>query len=364
MLPGLVAALRALDYPKAKLDIKLILESVDAETIAAARNLELGPPFELVIVPDRVPRCKPKALNYALSFARGEFVGVFDAEDLPDRDQLKRVLEAFATGPRNLGCVQGRLVIHNARAGWLCGQFALEYLMLFDGLLPAFDRMGLPLPLGGTSNHFPIDVLRRVGAWDAWNVTEDADLGLRLARYGFSSRLIDTTTYEEAPHQFGNWLRQRTRWQKGWMQTYIVHNRQPLRLLRELGPWGWFGAQALYGGGILSSLLYPLEVVILVAQTFMGYPLLSGETYGEFALILLAVISLLTGLTVTLVHALLCAVVAKRWSLLPQVLLMPIYWLLISLAAYRAVIQLAREPFRWEKTEHGLSQEPARGNRP
>ena len=212
-----------------------MLESVDAETIAAAHRLDLRPPFELVIVPDRRPRSKPKALNYALAFARGDFVGVFDAEDVPAPGQLRQALAAFAAGPANLGCVQGRLTIDNADDGWLCRQFALEYLVLFDGLLPALDRMGMPLPLGGTSNHFPLRVLRAVGAWDAWNVTEDADLGLRLARAGYHAQVIASTTFEEAPQRFGNWRRQRTRWLKGWMQTYIVHSRRPLRLAAELG---------------------------------------------------------------------------------------------------------------------------------
>lgn len=355
MLPGLVEALRGLDYPPAKLDIKLILESVDAETIAAALRLNLRPPFELVLVPDRAPRSKPKALNYALAFARGAYVGVFDAEDVPDPSQLKDVLAAFASAPSHIGCVQGRLSIHNAASGWLCRQFALEYLILFEGLLPALDRLGLPLPLGGTTNHFPIKVLRAIGAWDAWNVTEDADLGLRLARLGYRARVIATTTQEEAPHQFGNWFRQRSRWLKGWMQTYIVHSRHPAKLLKELGLWGSLGFHALFGGGILSSLLYPVSLALFAAQRLFGGPLLSAETATGELMIGLAIFNLSTGLGVALAHGAVCAIGGRRWRLLAEVPMMPLYWLLISFAAYRAMIQLAREPFKWEKTEHGRS---------
>ncbi len=187
-LPALVASLRDLDYPCAKLDIKLILESVDAETIAAANALRLERPFEIVVVPDCQPRTKPKALNYAMTFARGDFVCVFDAEDRPEPGQLREAWRVFAWDADDLGCVQGRLVVDNDHDSWLARQFALEYLMLFDGLLPAFERLDVPMPLGGTSNHFPIRVLRKLGGWDAYNVTEDADLGMRLARHGYRAR--------------------------------------------------------------------------------------------------------------------------------------------------------------------------------
>ena len=356
VLPDLIAALRGLDYPAAKLDIKLILESVDAETLAAVRELGLRPPFELVVVPNRRPRGKPKALNYALAFARGEYVCVYDAEDVPEPDQLRRVATAFADGPASLGCVQGQLVIDNPGAGWLCSQFALEYLTLFDGTLSALDHLRLPLPLGGTSNHFPLRLLRHIGGWDAWNVTEDADLGFRLARRGYQAHVVATTTYEEAPHRFGNWLRQRTRWQKGWMQTYIVHSRQPLRHLADLGPWGWFGFHAQFGGVIVSSLIYPFSLALVGWQLFAGAPLPHAESYSDRLLMLVAVFNLLAGLGVALAHAAVCAIGRRRWLLLAAVPLMPVYWLLISLAAYRALWQLARQPFKWEKTEHGLSR--------
>ena len=363
VVANLVEALGKLDYPVAKLDIKLILESIDSETLAEVRRLGLGPPFDVIVVPDRQPRGKPKALNYALAFARGDYVCVYDAEDIPDRDQLRRVVAHFANAPPTLGCVQGRLIIDNAAAGWLCRQFALEYATLFDGLLPALDHLRLPLPLGGTSNHFPLRVLRDVGAWDAWNVTEDADLGFRLARHGYRCELLATDTYEEAPHRLGAWLGQRTRWQKGWMQTVIVHNRQPLRLLTELGPWRWFGFQAQFGGIVVSSLVYPMSLAVLVVPWLTGDPVFHAETPTDRVLTWLTLFNLLAGLAVPMLHAAICTLGRGRILPLLDVPLMPLYWLLISLAAYRALFQLARDPFKWEKTEHGLSRRGRRGYR-
>lgn len=356
VLPGLVGALRQLDYPAAKLDIKLILESIDTATIEAVAQMDLGPPFEVVIVPDRLPRTKPKALNYALQLARGDFVVIYDAEDLPEPHQLREALAAFDAEPVSVGCVQGRLAIDNARASWLTCQFAIEYLALFDGLLPAFERLGLPVPLGGTSNHFRTKVLRDLGGWDAFNVTEDADLGMRLARAGQGCRMIGARTFEEAPYRFKGWLRQRTRWLKGWMQTYSVHMRSPGRLLRELGLWGFFGFHAILGGLILSALVHPIFYLGLLAQMILGWT----ETVAKMSLFgvsfqHVAMLNLCAGYGSAMVLALLCVVRRRQWHLVPHVLLMPGYWLLISIAAYRAVYQLIRDPFHWEKTEHGVT---------
>ena len=188
-----------------------------------------------LVVPDRAPHTKPKALNYALQFARGDFVVVYDAEDRPQPDQLRRAWEVFRHAPPELGCLQAQLNIYNPRQSWLTRQFTIEYSALFDAILPALERLRLPVPLGGTSNHFPRATLISVGAWDPYNVTEDADLGIRLARQGYRTGVLGSTTWEEAPPVFGIWIKQRTRWLKGWMQTYLVHTRDLRRLNRDLG---------------------------------------------------------------------------------------------------------------------------------
>ena len=206
------------NYPLEKLDIKLVLEPDDHVTREAIAKLQLGPPFEVLLAPDHGPRTKPKALNAALPFVRGTFVAVFDAEDQPEPDQLRLALEAFVANDERLACVQARLTIDNTADSWLTRLFTAEYAGLFDVFLPGLATWRLPLPLGGSSNHFRVSVLREVGAWDPYNVTEDADLGMRLARFGYRTAVIPSTTYEEAPARLGPWLRQRTRWFKGWMR--------------------------------------------------------------------------------------------------------------------------------------------------
>jgi len=353
VLPGLVQSLCALDYPRAKLEILLVLEAADIDTQAAVLALQLPRGFRTIIVPDGRPQTKPKALNYALQFARGDYVVVYDAEDRPQPDQLRRALEAFRRHPPQLGCVQAQLNIYNPRASWFTRQFTVEYSALFDAILPALARLGLPVPLGGTSNHFPRDVLVAAGGWDPFNVTEDADLGFRLARQGWRTAVLASTTWEEAPVSFGQWFRQRTRWLKGWMQTYLVHTRQPWRLTAELGLRGTLGFHALMGGLVLSALVHPLFYVLL------GYHALSGQLFAPAATLAgaafwtIAWINLAAGYLMSILVGALSAWRRGQPGLALSALLMPLCWLLVSAAAYRALYQLATDPYLWEKTAHG-----------
>ena len=355
VLPGLVAALQRLDYPVAKLDIKLLLEEVDPETIAVARSLNLPPQFEIVIVPDRPPRTKPKALNYALALARGEYTVIFDAEDLPHEGQLRLAVDRFRQGPENLSCVQAMLAVDNAQVSVLTAEYAIEYLVLFRAILPALELLGLPIPLGGTSNHFPTERLRASGGWDAYNVTEDADLGVRLYRQGGRAAMIRSLTYEEAPHRVWPWIKQRTRWLKGFMQTYVVHMRSPSRLLGDLGPWRFIGFQALFLGMLLSVLVHPIAYIAFAVAVWRYGLDFSAASFARQSVLLLSGTLVVLGFLGSLLLALLAILRARAFRLIPYLLLMPLYWLLISVAGYRALFQYITDPHSWEKTEHGLS---------
>jgi len=349
----LVAAIRALDYPPEKLDVKFVLEPDDHETRRALVRLELGPPFDIITAPPVGPRTKPKALNAALASARGSFTVVYDAEDIPEPGQLRRAFEAFMTAGGRLACVQASLTIDNAGDNWLTRLFAADYAGQFDVFLPALAAMHLPLPLGGSSNHFRTAALRRIGGWDSYNVTEDADLGLRLWRLGYRSAVLPSATYEEAPARFVAWLRQRTRWYKGWMQTWLVHMRRPRRLLRDLGPSGAIAFQLLFAGSVLSALVHPLFLAGLCYALFIT-PLFSPAAAGDDATVFTA--ALACGYASTIVPN---AVGLRRNGLFAHgwvLVLTPLYWLLLSLAAWRALLQLLYDPHRWEKTEHGLAR--------
>jgi cellulose synthase/poly-beta-1,6-N-acetylglucosamine synthase-like glycosyltransferase len=249
----LVAALEALDYPRAAIDAKLLIESDDEETLSAALEAAHAAHIEVVVIPSCAPRTKPKALNAGLARARGDFVAVYDAEDRPHPQQLRAALAAFEDGGARVACVQAPLVIDNPGASWIARQFAAEYAIQFREMLPLLARLRLPLPLGGSSNHFRTQALRAVGGWDPYNVTEDADLGYRLASNGYRTGVIAPPTYEEAPTTFGAWLKQRTRWIKGHMQTWLVLMRNPIRTAREMGLTAFAAMQLILLGGIVAS---------------------------------------------------------------------------------------------------------------
>jgi cellulose synthase/poly-beta-1,6-N-acetylglucosamine synthase-like glycosyltransferase len=352
----LVAALSKLDYPKERLDIKLVVERDDMETQLALDLMDLGAPFEIVIAPSAGPRTKPKALNAALPFARGRYVAVFDAEDRPEPHQLRIALAAFDTGDPKLACVQARLTIDNTRDNWLTRLFTAEYAALFDVFLPGLAAWRMPLPLGGTSNHFRTATLRALGGWDPYNVTEDADLGIRLARAGYHTTLVQSSTYEEAPSRLAPWIRQRSRWFKGYLQTWAVHMRNPLKLWRDLGPGGFLVFQLVIGGAVLAALVHGVFATVLGWQIATGL-LWSGKTgIFEHALAGLYFATLIIGYCLS---GLLGFVGLSRRRLVtsaPWLLLLPFYWVLLSIAAWRAVFQLIRSPYHWEKTAHGLAR--------
>lgn len=354
VLPILARALRDLDYPASKLDIKLIFEADDTETYEAAKALKLPDHFDFIVVPTSFPRTKPKACNFALPFARGEFLVIYDAEDAPEPEQLKKAVAAFRLGDENLACVQAQLNYYNWNENWLTRQFAIEYASFFDLLLPTMVRLGMPIPLGGTSTHFRTELLRKAGAWDPNNVTEDADLGLRFALQGYRCSIIRSTTQEEANCRLPNWIRQRSRWIKGWLQTYLVRMRHPVRLYRALGLRGFAGFQILIGGFTLASLLHPLfYAAIAISLVTTGMP---ADFENGAGLALFHVLVLVSGYALSIAAGMAAISARGLAPLFTQTLMMPAYWVLISIAGYKALWQLFRKPFHWEKTEHGISR--------
>lgn len=350
----LLQALQALDYPRDKLEILLIVEQNDRETAAALARATLPRETHVIRVPDFGPRTKPKALSFALAYARGALITVFDAEDQPEPNHLKHAAARLLAESKDVACVQARLNYFNARENWLTRLFAIDYCLWFDLLLPGLERLGAPVLLGGTSNHFRREILEAVGGWDPYNVTEDADLGIRIARKGFRVRTISATTFEEAPLRLTSWLKQRTRWLKGYMQTWFVHMREPRRLWRETGAMGFAACQLFLLGTILAGLLNPVLWLLFFMWLKTGEGLLSASA-GSIVLAF-APLSLVIGNAV-IVYLSLLAPLRRGWfDLVPWALLAPVYWLLVSIAAWLALVELVAAPFYWAKTRHGLTR--------
>jgi len=343
--------IRRLDYPAAKLEVLLLCEEDDDETIDALLASDLPDNYHLIRVPDGQPRTKPRACNYGLLLARGQLAVIYDAEDRPDPDQLKKVVIGFSKTRGNLACIQGKLNYFNRDQNLLTRWFAAEYAMWFDLVLPGLHFNRHPIPLGGTSNHFRTDVLRELDAWDPFNVTEDADLGIRLWQRGYETAMVDSVTLEEANSRTGNWVRQRSRWIKGYIQTWLVHMRHPWRLVRAIGIGPWLSLQMTVGG-ILVTLFNPvfwaLALLFLIATPDWLLDLFPG------VLFYIAAAQLVIG---NFVHVYLFFVGLGRrqyWDVIPSLLIVPVYWMLMSVAGWKGAVQLFTKPFYWEKTDHGL----------
>lgn len=344
----------SIDYPRDRLDVQLLLEADDSTTIAAAESSEIASFARIVLVPAAEPRTKPKACNYGLQGATGTFVTIYDAEDRPDPLQLRRAVVAFSRAGSDVACLQARLAYHNASQNLLTRWFAIEYDVWFGYLLPGLAATGAPLPLGGTSNHIRADVLRQVRGWDPFNVTEDADLGIRLARYGYRSAVLDSETYEEANSDVVNWARQRSRWNKGYLQSALIHLRHPARLYRELGLAGTLAFLLIVLGTPMLSLLNPVAW-LMTLYWWMGNPSFIGAIFPGW-LTYFSLVNLMVGNFATVYVDMLALRDLKRPGLITACLVLPLYWILMAVGTAKAFVQLITAPSYWEKTMHGLAE--------
>ncbi|GEE03879.1 N-acetylglucosaminyltransferase [Gordonia spumicola] len=350
----LIGNMRALDYPVDKLQVLLLLEEDDQVTIDAARAVAADDLVTVVLVPPAEPRTKPKACNYGLHFATGDIVTIYDAEDKPDPLQLRRVAAAFADLDDDVVCVQGKLSFHNGTDNVLTAWFTADYGIWFGYLLPGVMASRAPIPLGGTSNHFRRSLLDEIGAWDPYNVTEDADLGVRIAARGYRTAVIDSVTMEEANVDAINWVRQRSRWYKGYMQTWLVHTRRPVELVRTMGPVSVFRFSMLLAGtaviACVNMLFWLIAAVWIAGQLPAISALFPGPVY------FLALTSLVFGNSSMIYMNVIAIREDGRGDLFWPALIVPLYWLMMSVASLKGMWQLIRNPSYWEKTFHGIAK--------
>ncbi len=349
-LPHLVKALARLDYPPDRLTIQLLVEDDDQETREALKDITIAPPFVVVYVPVSQPRTKPKACNVGLAQAQGDFLVIFDAEDRPEPDQLKKAVIAFGRCPPDVACVQAKLNFYNSTRNLITRCFTAEYAMWFDLCLPGLDYLRAPIPLGGTSNHFRLEVLRQLKGWDEYNVTEDCDLGLRLFAAGWRTRILDSTTWEEACPHLPAWVRQRSRWCKGYLQTYLVQTRRLFDLTHKLGIINSLHFHLLIGGSLVSQLLAPFYWLMVVLWLFWR-PQMVGEFFPG-PVFFMGALCLFVGNFIFVYSCVIASMRRGFGHVARYAPLMVIYWFIMSLAAWKGALQLISRPHFWEKTAH------------
>ena len=347
----LIPRLQKLDYPKELLEILLICEAQDIDTQNALLEHSFPTQFRTIIVPKTHFKTKPRALNYALTFAIGSIIGIYDAEDAPEVDQISKAVLHLQTADLRVACVQARLDFYNHQKNWLSRCFALEYNILFRVFLPGLAKLDLPIPLGGTSIFIRRDALAEIGQWDAHNVTEDADLGMRLYRHGYRVECLDSTTYEEANYRALPWIKQRSRWLKGFFLTWASHMRNPSALLREMGIKGVIAINLLFFATVINYMMLP----IFLPLWLLNFGLTTPEFLGlPPALTALLFILLIFGEPYYLIAGLFATRQRRLRRLRPYLLTLPFYWPLASVAAYKAIFEAVFKPYFWDKTEHGL----------
>jgi hypothetical protein len=360
VIEKLIEAFKNLDYPQSKLNILFLFEEDDRITLKKAKKEDPPDNWQFIIVPTSSPKTKPKACNYGLEHASGKYLTIYDAEDIPEADQLKKAYLAFEKSDENFVCFQAALNYFNKDENLLTKLFTIEYSYWFDYILPGLDLLKLPIPLGGTSNHFKIEKLRELGGWDPFNVTEDADLGIRANARGYRVGILNSTTFEEANNNFINWIRQRSRWLKGYMQTFLVHNRHPIKFIKEVGFKGWLTLQIFIGGTVITHLVSPFFWLLFIFWLISGFTVFS-ELFNN-TLIYISLINLLFGNFLGIYLSTIAVFKRKYYDLIYYSLLDPFYNILKSIAAWKAFGQLFLNPFYWEKTEHGLTSEEVKSN--
>ncbi|ARO14131.1 processive 1,2-diacylglycerol beta-glucosyltransferase [Ketogulonicigenium robustum] len=351
----LLTRMSALDYPRHKLDLCLLTEDHDATTRAALARTTLPPWVRVIEVPAGTIRTKPRAMNYALPLARGSIIGIYDAEDNPAPDHLRRVAAEFAARPANVVCLQGKLDYFNASANFLTRCFTLEYAVWFRLFLPGLGRMGMVVPLGGTTLFLRDTAIRALHGWDAHNVTEDADLGIRIARAGYRTQIIDITTQEEANGRLWPWVKQRSRWLKGFAMTWAAQMRDPAALLRDIGPIRFGVLQIMLIGMLVQTLLAPLLWSMWLIVLGLPHPL---TRFVAPDLLRATAIAFFAAEAVQLVTYTIGAKRAGKCGLIPWSPLMHLYFPLATAALIKALWEMVKRPHYWDKTRHGFYAPP------
>ncbi len=355
VLQQFIQAIEDLDYPKEKIQVILLLEEDDTETLNRIHTISLPSFFEIRIPPPSFPKTKPKALNFGLQYAKGEYCVVYDAEDIPDKTQLKKVVLAFRKAGEKVKCIQAKLNFYNPFQNILTRVFTAEYSLWFDLVLTGLQSTHSPIPLGGTSNHFKTKELRQIRGWDSFNVTEDCDLGLRLAKNGYETAIVNSTTLEEANSDIPNWFSQRGRWIKGYIQTYLVHARNPINFIKTATLKQFLAFQLVVGGKVMSLFINPLmwtiTLLYFLLRPFVGHTI---EKFFPGPILYLGVLCLVFGNFLYLYYYMVGCAKRGQYSLIKYAFLVPFYWLAMSISGWNALYKILTQPHYWAKTHHGF----------
>jgi hypothetical protein len=353
IIERLITNLNEINYPKNKLQVLLVLEESDKVTQAALKRISLAENYKVILVPHSYPKTKPKACNYALQYVTGEYLVIYDAEDAPDKLQLRKALYCFLESNKDVVCCQAMLNYYNYSENWLTSMFAVEYAILFNRILPALEELSLPIPLGGSSNHFKVQILKSLGGWDSYNVTEDADIGIRYAKENLKVRMFNSITAEESPISLKAWLNQRARWIKGFWQTYFIHMRSPIKLFKALGLSGFISFTILFA---VVNFLYLALPITLCLMIFLALGFINFTSMQLIIVNFLSYSSLFFGIVTMIWSAYDAKKALGHLKDIKSIWTFPLYITLLPIAGIMAFYQIITKLHFWSKTQHGVSK--------
>jgi cellulose synthase/poly-beta-1,6-N-acetylglucosamine synthase-like glycosyltransferase len=352
VIKKLIENIDNINYPKDKLDVMLLIDQ-DDDYLEEALNLELPNHFRIISASVGFPFTKPKVTNLGLALTDAKYGVIYDSEDRPDRNQLMDVVSEF-NQDSDLVCVQCRLHYTNKKNNLLTRFFNLEYLNWFGLTIHGLSKAQLSdypvIPLGGTSNHYDLEVLKSMGGHDAYNITEDAALGVHFALENKKIKTINSVTEELAVDELWTWIKQRTRWNLGHLITYVVFSRNFNENFKKLGAVRYLNLVLVLLGNFIVPFITPLLFTIFILD-FFGYG--AGETFIKN----LPYITLIGNYLLIVISHALASIMLQRGKNLILCLLQPFYYLLHSVASWRALYKFFTAPTVWEKTNHKESAE-------
>lgn len=337
-----IKAIKNLDYDKALMQVLVVVERTDLLTLETLSKINLPDYFELITIPSMPPFTKGRALLHAIDRVKGRYLTIFDAESRPEAAQMKKAAFYLMNSKEEV-CCQAKIRISNKSQNWITRNFATEYFEWFEFHLNKLSDKNLPFGLGGNSFYISTECLRKAGAWDAYNVTEDVDLSVRLIKQGVKLKILDSYTDESCPDSSTNWINQRTRWNKGLFITQLVHLKKSF-FNPHFSTRGWFSFWLRMFCGTLLP-FYNIYITLYIATSFRNSynSLFSKILWGLFA------VNLLLSLYVNHINY---KKLGIRQSIVVSFLDVVKYLILNIFAGFTAFWEYFRAPMKWNKTVH------------
>ncbi len=338
------SAISNLNYPSSSIQGIIIVESTDTLTKKSIETSIIPDGFEVMEIPTLPPFTKGRAIQRALLVAKGKYITIYDAESRPEPNQVIKAVEILEK-EKGKTCLQSIIRIENAKENEITSFFASEFWDWYDKRMVNLHKRGIPFGLGGNSFFLATETLKEVGGWDPFNVTEDAELTVRLIKNNVDIKLMNSITHEACPSTMKNWIKQRTRWSKGLLTTSIIHLISGKFGFKGFTFKQWYHFWLRMYVGNLIPFFFAFIFILFLFQSF---------SYENFVLVNIV-------LAINLVPSLIVSMWADKKNFNTMGIKIRIhnlfavtliYWGMYLWAGFRANYEFLFSPLKWHKTDH------------